>query len=258
MNFLIADVLLAVVLFVAMLGAQEWGRRLGERHRSLDSKSDKWSYGASEGAVFALLGLFLAFTFSGAGSRFDARRHLIVDEANAIGTAWLRIDVLPENRRPELRQLFRDYLDTRLETYRLVAAGERPDSALDRSARLQQQIWVAATQAAAESGQVPPFTVLLPALNEMFDIRSTRIAAAQMHSPVVVYVMIGVLALIGAMFVGYGMAGREVRSFIHTIGFAAAMCVVLYVILDLEFPRLGLVRIDATDRVLVELRASMQ
>ncbi len=93
MKFIIANLLTMLALCAGMLAAQEWGRRLGERHRRLDPEGGKSAYGATEGAVFALLGLFLAFAFSGATSRFDTRRELVVEETNAIGTAWLRISV---------------------------------------------------------------------------------------------------------------------------------------------------------------------
>lgn len=256
MGFVIANLLVAVVLFFAMLGAQEWAKRLGERHLRLNPQS-KPAYGATEGAVFALLGLFLAFTFSGAGSRFEDRRDLIVQEANAIGTAWLRIEVLPQESRPELRRLFREYLDSRLETYRLVSEGRDFKPAFKRSSLLQQKIWSASVSAAAASGQMQGFTVLLPALNQMIDITTTRTAATRKHPPVVVYLMLGLLSLISAVFVGYGMAGVAVRSLIHTVGFAAVVGAVLYVIIDLEFPRIGLIRVDAADEILVQLRESM-
>jgi hypothetical protein len=257
-NFTLVSVVVILALFGLMLAVQEWGRRLGERQRRADPTDERRGYGASEGAVFALLSLFLAFTFSGAGSRFDDRRHLIVREANAIGTAWLRIDLLPTEARPAVRDLVREYLDARLEVYRLVAAGKPYQDALEKSGSLQQQIWSASVNAAEKSGQVAPFAVLLPALNEMIDITTTRTAATRVHPPMVIYVLIGLLATVAAAFVGHGMAGRPSRSLIHTVGFSAATAIAIYVILDLEFPRMGFIRVDSADQVLVELRKSMR
>ncbi len=258
MAFAIGTLLIVAALFVAMLGAQYVGRRLGERDRRRDPDSDKSGHGVSETAVFGLLGLFLAFTFSGAGARFEARRHLIVEEVNAIGTAWLRVDLLPADKQPEVRDLFRRYLDARIDTYRLVPDMQAVESAMARSLALQQQIWSASVAAARDSGQMPPFTVLLPALNEMIDITTTRSAAAiHGHPPAVVFAMVGILALVGSLFAGYAMAGRTTRSRIHTLGFAAVMTIAIYVIIDLEYPRLGLIRVDAADQVMVDLRRSM-
>ena len=101
------------------------------------------------------------------------------------------------------------------------------------------------------------FGVLLPALNAMFDITTTRTAATRQHPPAVVYAMIGLLAIMAAVLVGYGMAGRTVRSRVHTVGFAVVLATVLYVIIDIEFPRLGFVRVDASDQLLVDLRETM-
>ena len=106
----------SAVLFLAMMGTIELGRWLGRRRRRLEPDAGEGGVGTVEGAVFALLGLLLAFTFSGAASRFDARRDLITQETNAIGTAYLRIDLLPADHQPALRRAFADYVAARLET----------------------------------------------------------------------------------------------------------------------------------------------
>ncbi len=251
--FTAANLLIVAALFGAMLGVLRLGRRIGERHRL---EFGEVKAGAAEGAVFALLGLFFAFSFSGAGARFDTRRHLVVSEANAIGTAWLRLDLLPADRQPHMRDLFRQYLDARLAFYRV----DSPAASVEAQAaytRLQQDIWSAAVAGANATGQTPAFTVLLPALNQMIDIATTRQTAIWIHPPIAVFGMIGVLALIGALFVGYGMAGNKGRSWIHAVGFAGVLTLTMYVIVDLEFPRLGLIRVDAIDQVLIDLRRSM-
>ena len=100
--------------------------------------------------------------------------------------------------------------------------------------------------------------LLLPALNQMIDITTTRTMAGQMHPPMVIFVMLFGLALAGALLAGYGMAGGKSRDWLHMLGFAAVMAITVYVILDIEYPRLGLIRVDAFDQVLVEVRASMK
>jgi hypothetical protein len=255
--FIAESLLFAALLFAAMIALQEWGRRLGERDRRLDPQWDKASRSAAEGAVFGLLGLFLAFTFSGAGSRFDERRKLIVEEANAIGTAWLRLDVLPADQQPELRRLVRAYVDARLELVGTRGTGQLTAAAA-KVAGLQQQVWSAAIAAANRSDRIPPSTVLLPALNAMFDIATARMEAARRHPPLVVFLVMALLSLVGALFAGYGMAAHPRRSWIHTFGFALVMTLAFYVTLELEYPRLGVVRIDAADQVLVTVRESME
>src|SRR5262245_24463182 len=86
------------LLFLAMLLCIHFGRMLGLRRRAMDPEGATVGLGTIEAAVLALLGLLIAFTFSGAAGRFDSRRHLVVEEANDIGTAYLRIDLPPADR----------------------------------------------------------------------------------------------------------------------------------------------------------------
>lgn len=211
-----------------------------------------------EGAVFGLLGLLIAFTFSGAATRFDWRRDLIVREANDVGTAYLRLDLLPASHQPALREMFRKYVDLRLETYADLAHGGDVYKDLERTARLQAEIWSAAVAACEGSSSAPVTTLVLPSLNSMFDIITTRRMAAATHPPVVIFVMLSGLALIGALLAGFGMAGGKTRSWIHILCFAAIMATTVYVILDLEYPRRGLIRIDGADKMLLEVRQSMK
>ena len=107
---------IVVGLFLAMVACLELGYRAGRRRMRVDSAAHE-GLGSIEAATFALLGLLLGFAFSGALGRFDARRGLIIEEANAIGTAYLRLDLAPLEDQPGLRHLFREYLDARIGVY---------------------------------------------------------------------------------------------------------------------------------------------
>ena len=255
MYFTLTAALLSIALFGGMLGMYLSGHRLRARHLAAGGERDIAGAGIVEGAVFALLGLLLAFTFAGAASRFDDRRKLIVEEANAIGTAYLRLDVLAPAARDELRASFRDYLDTRLRVYRALPDLQAEQVELARSAQLQQQIW---SKAVSATGGVQPATLLLlPALNSMFDITTTRMMAMQTHPPLVVFGMLAALCLLGAFMAGYAM-GAGKRHWIHALTFAGMLAAAFYVIIDIEHPRFGLVRVDDFDHVLVDLRQSMR
>jgi hypothetical protein len=239
-----------------MLICLELGRRLGAARR--EAEGEGGGIGAVDGAVFGLLGLLLAFTFSGAADRFDSRRELIVQEANAIGTAWLRLDLLSPDARETLRARFRDYLDSRLLIYRKVPHLAAVQAELRRSGELQAEIWTLAIGATRAEGS-PPQMLLLPALNEMFDITTTRTAAAFRHPPPVVFAMLAGLCLLSALLAGFGMAGRAgPRPWLHMGAYALVMSMAFFVIMNLEYPRLGLIRVDIADQVLVDLRASMK
>ena len=100
--------------------------------------------------------------------------------------------------------------------------------------------------------------MLLPSLNAMFDITTTRLAATQMHPPGIVYVVLAVITLVCGFLVGYEMGGSYIPSWPHMLVLALVLSFTLYVILDFEYPRLGLIRIDDFDRLLVHARAAMR
>lgn len=245
-------------LFLGMLLFLEIGRRLAVRRMKDDTGTTGEGFGVVDGAVFALLGLLIAFTFSGAALRFDTRRQLIVDETNAIGTAYLRVDLLPAALQPPLRESFRRYLDSRLAIYRKLPDVAAAKEELAKSNILQGELWRQAVGASRAEG-VPAAApiLLLPALNAMIDITTTRTMATLMHPPAIVFVMLFALALAASLLADYGMTGSKVRSWLHMLGFALVMAFAVYVILDIEYPRLGLIQVEAFDQALVDLRESM-
>src|SRR5271165_976120 len=256
MNVILAGTIFAVALSAGVLVLLEIGRRIGVRQLAEEGESASKGLSAMEGAIFGLLGLILAFSFSGALTRFDARRHLVVEEANDIGTAWLRVALLPADAQPPMRDLFRRYLDSRIEVYRKVPQMEAVKAELARSAKLQSEIWtLAITSSRAGTAQAP--MLLLPALNAMFDITTTQTEAARLHPPLIIFAMLGALTLACSLFAGYDMAIRRRLNVLHSVAFAVVLSVTVYVIIDLEYPRLGFIQISDSDRVLVDLRKSM-
>lgn len=250
--------LFAIGLLAGMLACLEIGRRTGAR-RIEQSESARTGLGAIEGAAFALFGLLIAFTFSGAASRLDWRRGLIVEEANAIGTAYLRLDLLPRSAQPEMRELFRKYLDSRLQVYAKLPNVEAALKELTGSAKLQSEIWSQAVSASRAEGAHPNAAMLLlPALNQMIDITTTRTMAARTHPPSIIFTLLFGVGLVCAVLAGYGMAGARKRAWVHILGFAIVMVIAIYVILDMEYPRSGIIRVDPHDQVLRELRESMR
>jgi hypothetical protein len=256
MLFMASALLFTVVLCGATLGLLELGRRMG-RAQLLRGEALPAGLGALEGAVFGLMGLLVAFSFNGAAQRLDARRLLIVQEANAIGTAWLRLDLLPAEAQPALRDDFRRYLDHRLAAFHAIPDMRAVNAHLDSVGTLQADIWRRALAAAPPTAGSTPTMLLLPALNEMFDVATSRNFSATMHPPSAIWVLLAVLTLACALLAGYDMAANPARSWMHAGAFAALLAASLLVIVDLEFPRVGLIRIDAFDQVLTALRASM-
>lgn len=258
MNYAFTTAISALGLFIGLLLCMELGRRLGLASIKKDPDAAHKGIGAIEGAVFAILGLLIAFTFSGAATRFEERRHLIGQEANAIGTAYLRISILPEEAQQELRQLFRSYVDMRVLAYHSMENQAETRALLTKQAALQDKIWVMSVSACRrQHAPANAAMLMLPALNEMIDITTTREVATQNHPPTIIFIMLGGLSLFSALLAGYGMSCRG-RSWLHVITYAAIISITFFVILDLEYPRRGLIRIDSADRVLIELRQNMK
>ena len=246
-----------LLLVAGMLLTMKAGMRARAAHLRA-APDDSTSFGTVHGAVFALLGLMIAFTFSGAASRFDHRRDLIVEEANNIGTAYLRIGLLPEATQGPLQDKFRQYADSRLQTYRAGPDLARVSQLLQQTAELQRQIWKMALEGIDHASTPPVAALILPSLNDMFDIVTTRTAATQMHPPAIVWVMLGGLTLVCSFLVGYDLAGGVRRNRLHVLTFAFLFSLTLYVIIDMEYPRVGLIRVTAMDRVLQDVRDSMR
>ena len=243
--------------FAAMLAMMELGRRLSLRRRAIAGAASESGLGAVDAAVFGLLGLMVAFAFSGAHARFEWRRGLIVEEANDIGTAYLRLDLLPAAAQPALREKFRVYVDSRLTTYAApdLASLERH---LARTDTLQQELWADAVAASRQSGPMPAPMLLLPALNAMFDVANTRTRAIMMHTPKVIYWLLGALALTTALLAGYDMAGNGARNWVHILCLTTVLTITVYVIVDLEYPRSGLIDLRPYDQAIIDARAAMK
>lgn len=237
----------AFFVLPAMLVLLEIGRRFRILHKSPAES------GAIEGAIFALFGLLLAFTFSGAIARYDTHRKLIVEESNDIGTAYLRLDLLPPDAQPELRQFFRDYTNSRLHLYDTVSEEISPTSR-----QLQHEIWEKSVVAANSPGaKVDAAKLLLPALNAMIDITATRQNAFNMHPPAIVFLLLFAFSGGSAFLAGYSMTAHN-RGWFYMIALAVAVTATVYATLEVEYPRRGLIRFAGIDQPLADLRNSMK
>ncbi|MDP2282586.1 MAG: DUF4239 domain-containing protein [Pseudohongiella sp.] len=259
MSFVLTDLGFSLGLFLGMLLCFDLGRYLGVGRLSMDHEGVAKGAGPVEAAVFGLLGLLLAFSFSGAAARFEERRFLIATEANAISSTYQLLDLIPEQGQPELRTLFQRYLENRIVIYRDAANVELTDAREAETSALQSQIWAAALSNVSQPGVPASVTMLLlPSLNDMFDITSTRAAAMENHPPRVIYVLLLCLSLLSAMLAGYVLSIGKGRNWFYMLLFTTSISLTLYVIVDLEYPRFGLIRIDSADQQLIELREQMQ
>jgi len=247
-----------LAFLVVLVLSLELGRWLRMRQLRGKPNAEAGSFGAVDGAVFGLMGLILGFSFAGAGSRFDTRRALIVQETNSIGTAWLRLEVLPEASRAPLQAKFREYVDTRIAAYRAFPDTVAAKEAFGRARAMQGPIWSEALAAAVAMPTTSGTILLMPALNAMFDDASTRDAALMAHLPRTIFVLLIFLVLCCGVLAGYGLTTGGPRSWLHLVGFSAVITIMLYVITDYEYPRRGRITLASYDRLMVDLRREMQ
>lgn len=205
-----------------------------------------------QGVIFALLGLLLAFTFTGAINKFDQRRTLIIDEANAISTLSLRLDLLPLNSQSRVKQELRNYASLRIKTYQAFPNVDTARVYLSQSLAAQNQLWKDSLTGCTQSQSSYACMLIVPSLNSVFDIANTRTTLTQMHPPFIIFILLIIATLASAFFVGFEVSESNRISSIHIFIFSLIMTIIIFSIIDMEYPRLGFIRVDAFDNALVE------
>jgi hypothetical protein len=243
-------VFVATVALV-LLGA-EAGFLLGRRKGRRSEEAKKGPVGEIVAAMLGLLALLLAFTFSLAASRFDTRRGLVLDEANAIGTTWLRAGLLAEPHRTDIRKLLREYLEVRLGA---VQSGKVLQG-IARSDELQGQLWAEAVAV----GQKEPGSIIaglfIASLNEVIDLHAKRVMfGLRTRIPPSIWAALYFVAMLAVGAIGYhaGLVGAR-RSF-AILPLVLTFSAVLLLIVDLDRPQEGLFQVS--QQALVDLRSLM-
>jgi len=237
---------------ILVLLAVEGGYRLGRFRRERSDQEKEAPVGTMVGATLGLLALLLAFTFGVAMTRYDARRQALLDEVNAIGTAYLRADLLAEPHRTEVRKLLREYVDIRLE----ADQSGNFEPAIRRSVEQHNLLWAQA----AVIGEKNPGSIVvglfIRSLNDMIDLHSKRVQAAlRSRIPGTIWVALYTVAILALGAMGYheGLSGTSRSLAILAVAFAFSTA--LWLVTDLDRPRAGSLRIS--QQAMIELRNSM-
>jgi hypothetical protein len=246
---------LSIAMSVGVVACLEVGYRFGRR---VFEDSAYEGTGAIEASVFALLGLLLGFSFASGTNHLDNRRRLIVEEANAIGTAYLRLDLLAARDQIALRPLFREYLDSRLRVYEKLPDMRAAEREITHAGQIQRQIWSKAVTASAIDRTGTVARLVLPAVNDMIDVTTYRTVALRTHLPGLVFWLLSIFALLSALLAGYAMAQRRSRSWLHMIVYAVIVAITIYAVVDLDNPHFGLIRLETADTALIQLRDSIR
>ena len=228
------------------MGCVEVGYCWSRERKESDSSSDA-PVGAMVGSILALLAFMLAFTFGIASSRFDTRRLLVVDDANAIGTCYLRAGYLEEPHKTEVRAILKDYVAVRLHAHRNP---QTSSDALTQSSDLQNKLWAETEAVAIAHPNLAAYSLFIASVNEVIDVYGKRLAAGlDARVPMSVWITLFIVAAIAMLGTGYfcGMNGR--RHTPEALLLVLAFSLVLMIVVDLDRPWEGTIATPQTPMI---------
>ncbi|MBO9584436.1 MAG: hypothetical protein J7574_09785 [Flavobacterium sp.] len=242
---------IAILLFSVMLMSVFIGKTVGKRMRGKKTAEKKIS---ETSALTALLFFLLAFTFGMSSERYDSRRKIVVEEANDIGTALLRCDLYPDSVRTLLRKDFKLYVEARIDYY---AAGPNLKKILKAdslSQAISSRLWKQTAELSKNPANLAATQQMIPALNTMIDVTSSRLAGEKAKVPQSILIMLFFLSAITAFYNGYSEAGKGKVDWLVQIGFCLLVSLVILFTLDLDRPRRGFVNLDLPNQTIIDLR----
>lgn len=244
-------IVIASILFFLLILFYIVGYRLRVSNLRKRGDNTKEDLGAINGTLLGLLALLLAFTFGMANSRYDARRQSIVEEVNAISTVILRTDIYPDSMRNLLRQHLKHYVEARIDFYEVGMDVDKLVSTFLKASDISQTIWTIAADYARKDNITTRTSELIPALNTMMDITTTRRAVGESTIPDSILYFLFILCFTSAFLLGYDVKNRF--DWVVVIGFALMLSATVYTIIDLDRPRMGLITVDSPNRKMIEL-----
>ena len=238
-NLLRQPFFLLIVTFVALWAAAQIGLAFRKRHHGF-ADEDTEDFTFIVGATLTLLGLIIGFTFSMAVSRYDQRKNFEEQEANAIGTEYIRVDALPPADGVKIRSLLKQYLEQRILYY-----GSRDESSIDATSaatmRLQNQLWAATIEPA--KAQPTPITALVVAgMNDVLNAQGYAQAAWWNRIPAAAWVLLVTISVFCNLLIGYGV---RLKSELLFLILPVVLSISLFLIADIDSPRRGVIHVRA-------------
>lgn len=231
---------LFVSLLVVLIFVLEIGFKVGRLTKAnADEHLHEQVVGVRD-AIVVLLSLLLAFTLAMAVPRFDHRKQLVVEEANALGTTSLRARMLPEPARSGMRELLRQYVNVRVELFQAGVSAEKMQAALARSKQLQNDLWQQ-TMEVAQQNPTPITALLVQSVNEAIDLDAKRVAAREDQIPRTIWVMLFAMSVMTCFAFGFTLR----RRFFLSVTIAPLMIsLAMGLIADLDTPHRGLITVS--------------
>lgn len=247
-------ILICLVVFGGMILFSFLGFKIGRWYYGNAAHDD--NSGPAEGPIYAILGLLLAFTFSMAGNHYDQRKGLILEEANCISTVILRCDLYPDSISTQVKEHLKNYLDSRINYYK--SEGEGRIKELKNASDIFQKIWTICANASKKPELLIASGQMIPALNAMTDITTSRDAARTSHVPGIINWMLIALAYLASFYSGFQRSSKLTMNRISIFLFALLTAMVFYLILDLDRSKSGFVRNDHEAKYIEELHEMLK
>ncbi|MBS7661404.1 hypothetical protein I0D00_05505 [Pseudomonas lalucatii] len=236
---------ITAVLFVLIILFNEVGFQIGRFVQNRTDSEVKELTGSVQASILGLLALLLGFTFSMSMQRYDDRNQALIEEANAIGTASLRVQLLPARYQQPMSELLRQYVDLRVSLGEIDLSRHAERSRYNaRIKRLQGELWALAVQATNDDPRPVTSGAFVSALNQMIDSQGQRHAQLQMHVPEVVLLLLFVVFIASVGILGYssGLSGK--RIVVPTVLVSLLIALIVFIIIDLDRPKRGLIQVD--------------
>jgi len=245
---------IAIILFVVMITSTILGVRAANAKKKRSLAAGLTTKPAETNYLTGLFFFLLAFTFGMSGSRYDARRKIIVEEANIIGTSILRSDLYSPEERLNFRKDFREYLEYRIAFYKAGADIDKILDAQKKSQEVASRLWARAMRLSADKSNMDATLLMTASLNEMIDVTTTRLSGEKAKVPESILWMLFALACITSFFSGYTATLKGTFDWLVETGFCVLISLVILFTFDLDRPRRGMMTLDASNQNIIELR----
>lgn len=245
-----------LITTLILFTAAEIGFHLGKWRKQRSKDEEKGQTGALMGAALAMLAFLLAFTFGMAGSKQDARKKLVLEEANAIGTAYLRAQILPEPYSSKIKGLLQEYVDVRLKGAQSIKSIDQLKQAIARSEELHNELWALSVSLAKENSGSIFAGLFVDSLNKVIDLHSKRITAGiRNRIPMSIGITLYFVAILTMTLIGYQAGLTGIRTLVARFALILAFASVMLLITELDRP--GKTIIKVSQQAMIDLQASM-
>jgi hypothetical protein len=228
------------LIFIFLMLGRRW-----RIHKSLDDDtSNSDDVRILETTIYTIMGLLIAFTFSGANSRSYDQRNITIDQVNAINSVYYALDVIPVEARRQAIQYLSKYIAAQIKWYNFAPDRVAMEKERQNYLNLEKKLWQIAINTCNQPHSTRTCSILLSSLNQMIIFENKKILYKSVHPPIVIYVLLLCIVLLGSFLAGYRIKGELRETAIYMFIFSAILSIMLFIIINLEFPRIGVFSVD--------------